>query len=221
MDTTVTLPAGAVPNASLSIEHGLLERAKNNDVDAIAKIFQQFMSPDEEIYFAEYCGVRGIWIFGTHCFACLTNRRLAALQIGSFGKLLYTDGYLEHANSGVIHQPSLLKLVLWCVVSAVVALGVFFSAFGGAVDALRTQGGVVGLLLAVLLIAVGLGLGLAVFVSAMKVYHRIEKCGLVWWIREGIGVYVFTDRSKLTRANHLYRLCCQLRDERIKQVGHA
>jgi len=42
----------------------------------------------------------------------------------------------------------------------------------------------------------------------------------VWWIREGIAVYVFTNRSKLTRANHLYRLCTQLRDERLKAVGH-
>ena len=44
MDTTVTMPGpGAIPAAPLQVEQSLLERAKNNDVEAIARMFQQFM----------------------------------------------------------------------------------------------------------------------------------------------------------------------------------
>src|SRR5207244_1399020 len=104
--------------------------------------------------------------------------------------------------------------------AALFALGVFLTAFSAAVGVLQVRGGFMGLLAAVLLIALGLGLGLLAFVMTIKLYYRVEKCGLVWWIREGICVYIFTNRGKLTRANHLYRLCCQVRDERLKLVGH-
>ncbi len=96
--------------AAIKVERSLLDRAKGNDLEAITTMFRQFMSPDETIYFAEHCGLLGFWGLGTHSFACLSNRRLASLQVGAFGRVHYNDGFLEHGNSGVVYQPSLLKL---------------------------------------------------------------------------------------------------------------
>ena len=219
MDATFA-QAPAAPTASIRVDRSLLDRAKGNDLEAITTMFRQFMSPDEEIYFAEYTGLLGFWIFGTHSFACLSNRRLASLQVGAFGRVLYNDGFLEHANSGVVYQPSLLKLYVWAFFAVVI--GLLTVAFFGA---LSTQvfaglgGGLLGGLAGVLVVAIGLGIGLLAVFFTVRLYYMLNKCGLVWWIREGISVYVFANRGKMTRANHLFRLSCQVRDERLKAVG--
>jgi hypothetical protein len=210
----------AMPAAAIQVERSLLDRAKNNDLDAIAKMFRQFMSADEEIYFAEYCGLLGFWIFGTHSFACLSNRRLASLQVGAFGRVLYNDGFLEHHNSGAVHQPSLLKLYLWAFFAGLFGLLVLGISLTGAVSLYEAIGGFMGFLLSVLLVALGMGLALLTVMITVRVYYSLNKCGLVWWIREGIMVYIFTNRGKMNRANHLYRLSCRVRDERLKAIRH-
>ena len=216
-----TLPYEAPTGvAAITVEASVLQRAKANDVQAITTMFRQFLAPDEEIYFAEYCGVQGLWGFGRHCFACVTNRRVASLTVGLFGLVVYQDGFLEHGNSGVIYQPSKLWLYLFGGWAAFVALVLALGSFAAGIEAFYETGGVLGLLAALLVVAVGLGASALVFLLTVKAYYRFFKCGLLWWIREGIAVYVFTNRSKLTRANHLHRLCTQLRDERLKAVGH-
>lgn len=220
MDTAAT-NAPAMPTAAIQVDRSLLDRAKGNDLDAISTMFRQFMSPDEEVYFAEYCGLLGWWLFGTHSFACLSNRRLASLQVGAFGRVLYNDGFLEHHNSGVVAQPSLLKLYVWAFFAAVFGLLVFGVALIGASMAVDAVGGLLGALAGLLAAVAGLGLGLLTVLLTVRLYYSLNKCGLVWCIREGISVYVFTNRSKMNRANHLYRLSCQVRDERLKAVAHA
>jgi len=218
---SATLPYQAPTSiAPIRVEASILQRAKANDVQAITTMFQQFVSPDEEIYFAEYCGVQGLWGLGRHCFACLTNRRVASLTVGLFGFIVYQDGFLEYGNSGVIYQPSKLWLYLFGGWAAFVALALALISFAAGIGVFYEMGGVLGLLAALLVVAFGLAASALVFLLTVKAYYRFFKCGLVWWIREGIAVYVFTNRSKLTRANHLYRLCTQLRDERLKAVGH-
>jgi hypothetical protein len=214
--------APTMPTAAIRVDRSVLDRAKGNDLEAISLMFRQFMSPDEEIYFAEYCGLLGFWIFGTHSFACLSNRRLASLQVGAFGRVLYNDGFLEHHNSGVVLQPSLLKLYLWAFFALLFGVLVLGLALVGSVEVFRgIGGGVLGGLAGVLTVALGVGLALLVVFTVVRLYYALNKCGLVWWIREGISVYVFTNRGKMNRANHLYRLSCQVRDERLRAVGHA
>ena len=212
--------APTMPTAPIQVDRSLLDRAKGNDLGAITKMFRQFMSPDEEIYFAEYCGLLGLWIFGTHSFACLSNRRLASLQVGAFGRVLYNDGFLEHHNSGVVSQPSLLKLYLWSFFAGLFGVLVLAMALVAAVGVFQALGGVLGALGGFFTVALGLGLALLTVYLTIRLYYNLNKCGLVWWIREGICVYVFTNRGKMNRANHLYRLSCQVRDDRLKAVGH-
>lgn len=212
--------AGIPASAAIRVDRSLLDRAKDNDLDAITTMFRQFMSPDEEVYFAEYCGLLGFWIFGTHSFACLSNRRLASLQVGAFGRVFYNDGFLEHQNSGAIHQPSLLKLYVWAFFAAVLGLLTIGIGLVGAVGVFQALSGVLGFLAALMVVVLGLGLAMLAVMITVRLYYSLNKCGLVWWIREGISVYVFTNRGKMNRANHLYRLSCQVRDERMRAVGH-
>lgn len=218
---TLAADIPSMPNAAIKVESSLLDRAKNNDLDAITRMFRQFMSPDEEIYFAEYCGLRGFWIFGTHCFACLSNRRLAALEVGAFGRVVYNDGFLEHQNSGAVIQPSLLKLYVWAFFAGLFGLLIFAMGLAFAGAAISKLGGILGLLAALLIVALGVGLALLSVLSTVRLYYKLNKCGLLWWIREGLSVYIFTNRGKMNRANNLYRLSCQVRDARLKAVGAA
>jgi len=65
------------------------------------------------------------------------------------------------------------------------------------------------------------GLLLIFLPYVVQFYHRTRKCGLVWVIREGVSVYLFTNRNRLTRANHLYRIACNQREHRLHAMGAA
>jgi hypothetical protein len=45
----------------LQIHHSILERAINNDLEALTIMFKQFLPEDEEIYLIQYLGLKGIW----------------------------------------------------------------------------------------------------------------------------------------------------------------
>ena len=216
-----TADTRTLPGAAIDVDRSLLDRAKDNDLDAITRMFRQFMSPDEEVYFAEYCGLLGFWLFGTHSFACLTNRRLATLQVGAFGRVFYSDGFLEHQNSGAVHQPSLLKLYVWGFFAVLFGVLVLAGTLVLANEVVNSLGGLLGGVAGLLVCALGLGLALLVVMLTVRVYYSLNKCGLVWCIREGFSVFVFTNRGKMNRANHLYRLSCQVRDERLRAVQSA
>ena len=97
---------GTVPAVAATVEGGLLSRAKRNDRNAIETMFKQFLAPGEDITAAEYLGVYGFWGFGRDSFGVVTDRRVASLQVGSFGEVSYQDGSLEYVNSTVLYQPS-------------------------------------------------------------------------------------------------------------------
>ena len=185
----------------LEIESSLLERAKNDDEDAIRTMFKQFIPDDERILFAAYLGVHGMWWVGKHSFALLTNRRLASLRVGSWGEVVYQDGLLEHQNSGVVYQPSVLSLYVLC------GIWLLFWLFTG----LGSGAAILGAILFVFP-------GLVLLPYLVQFYYRLNKCGLVWSIREGISIYLFTNRNRLTTANSLYRLASFQHDRRLAEL---
>lgn len=195
------------PSPSVNIGSSLVSQARDNDPQAIATMFRQFAPEDEPIYFAEYLGVEGLWGLGTHSFACLTNRRIAAIRVGVFGEVTYQDGYLEFLNSGVIYQPSKLKLYL-------MAFGQVFFALLLVLNSLL-QLPTIEWVAVVPLIIVASAVSI---VASVRLFYRFYKCGLVWVVREGVSIYVFTNRKRLGRANHLYRLCTQFREKRYAEL---
>jgi hypothetical protein len=62
--------------------------------------------------------------------------------------------------------------------------------------------------------------GLLAVNTVVRLYYAVRKCGLVIWIKEGISVYIFTDRKRLHRANAMFRMAMDIRDNRISRLGH-
>jgi len=109
----------------MKIEVSILQRAIQNDSDALNLMFKQFLPEDEIIYYTQYLGTHGIWGTGTHSFGCLTERRVADITVGRFGAVSYQDGYLESINSTVIYQPSKLWLYISIGILAFVVIVTF------------------------------------------------------------------------------------------------
>lgn len=214
---------------SIKIQQSLLRRAVNNDPEALSLMFHQFIPPDEEIKFVEFLGINGFWGLGQRSFACVTEKRLASLRVGAFKEVIYQDGYLEHTNSGIVYQPSRLKLYVFLVIAAFISLWLTlmvyaitysianpYSRYSTYSISEDSEPSVI-LPVFVSFIAFFLFLFLTSLI-AVKLFHRFVKCGLVSVIREGVSIYIFANRSKLLRANHLYRICTALRDERIRSI---
>lgn len=196
--------ANSVPEHQAPPARSLLDRAKQGDVEAIGLIFRQFVNPDERILAAEYLGTRGLFGLGTHSFGCVTDRRVADIEIGLFGRLVYQDAYLEHVNSSAFFQPSLLLL--------------YVSVFGiGAVGLLAAFGSGMGPLVAVLILALTL---LSILLAA-RVYYHFVKSGVLFWVREGIPVYLFANRKRIAQATRVWRICAQARDQRVSGTSRS
>lgn len=114
-----TESSGALGGAGAS----LLARARRNDRQAITTMFRQFVPVEEQILAAEHLGTQGIWGLGAHSFACVTDRRVAALRVKALGEIEYRDGALESVNSAAFYQPSRLLLYLSVVGLLVVTAG--------------------------------------------------------------------------------------------------
>jgi hypothetical protein len=176
---------------SFTIGSSLLERARENDSEAIELMFRQFLPDDEKIHYIQYFGLKGLWGIGTHEFACLTDRRVADITLGLFGQVSYQDGYLECINSTLMHQPSKLGLYL--------NVGIY-SLFS--------------------LLSVGFlyGIPLLLLPFAFQAYYSLVKCGIVLMVKEGIPIYLFANRKYLSRANTLCRQLTIVREDRIKFI---
>ena len=62
------------------------------------------------------------------------------------------------------------------------------------------------------------GITLLLLPFIVQGYYRLVKCGIVFVIKEGIPVYIFTNRKYLRRANFLCRSITILRENRIKMI---
>jgi len=179
----------------IRIASSLLDRAKRDDSQALIAMFSQFIPPEEQVAQVAYFGVQG-WLFGKHSFACLTDKRAASLKVGSFGEVVYQDGYHEFINSGVVYQPSRLWLFVvgaWLCLSSI-----------SAAIALSNADAPVLVVLATLL------LGALLLVYWPKIFYR-----MVLWVREGVPVYLFSNRNRIMKANSFYRHVTDCRERRV------
>lgn len=95
--------------AKIKIQSTVLKEAVLGDKSAIKTMFQNFVSEDDSIVDVQYLGSYG-FIFKTKSFVCLSERKIGSLEYGPFGKIVYTDAFIEDVNSGIIYQPSLFPL---------------------------------------------------------------------------------------------------------------
>jgi hypothetical protein len=183
------------------IQPSLLTRAKTDDKEALATMFGQFLPKGEQVLESHYLGVMGFWGIGTHSFGAVTDRRIASLQISFLGGLRYDDGSLEDVNSAAVYQPS--QAGLYIFTGAVSFFALLFGSVLGARVAITF------LLISLLFLPL-----------TVRLYYRFNKSGIVLWVREGSAVYTFVDRKRMRVSNQLYRLAADLREERLRVVGH-
>lgn len=62
------------------------------------------------------------------------------------------------------------------------------------------------------------GITLLLLPFIVQGYYRLVKCGIVFVIKEGVPVYMFTNRKYLRRANFLCRSITILRENRINAI---
>lgn len=214
---------------NIKLGSSILQKASQDDFDAIATMFRQFIPQDEQIHCARFLGIQGLWGFGTREFACVTDRRVANITVGYFGEVTYEDGYLEHINSGIIYQPS--KLGLYLLIGIYLFFG--WSFFFPVLNLFLPLLDFVSLGLTTPLSAIlRLTLSLLSLPLCIKLYYRIFKCGLVLTVRESEAyltvmgtyafterlIYIFTNRKLITRANALYRSFIIQREARLDVV---
>lgn len=95
--------------AKIQIQSTFLKKAVLGDKSAIKTMFLNFVSEDETIIDVQYLGSYG-FLFKTKSFVCVSDRKISAMEYGPFGKIIYTDAFIEDVNSGVIYQPSVFPL---------------------------------------------------------------------------------------------------------------
>ncbi|MGK7919084.1 MAG: hypothetical protein AB4080_03635 [Trichodesmium sp.] len=186
----------------IKIKPSILSSATRNDQEALLIMFKQFILEDEEVYYVQYLGRQGIWGVGNHSFACLTERRVADITVGRFGEVTYQDGYLESINSSIIYQPSKLPLYYYMGILIILVFFIF----------------VITILTSKVLAFLILGIGLLLIPFIVQAYYRLVKCGIVFWVKEGSPIYMFTNRKYLKRANLLCRSLTILRENRIRTI---
>jgi len=60
-----------------------------------------------------------------------------------------------------------------------------------------------------LLVVVTFGIGLLLIPIAIRIFYRVKKSGMVFWVREGVGVYIFADRHNLQNAQRASTLIAE------------
>lgn len=95
--------------SKIELNKSALAKAKEGDHDAIKQMFMPFLGHDETIITVEYLGKYGVF-FPTRSFVCLSDKKVASLEYGPFGKIIYQDAFIEDVNSGIIYQPPVFWL---------------------------------------------------------------------------------------------------------------
>jgi hypothetical protein len=195
------------------VEASLVARAREGDRAAMAAIFRHFLPPEEKIYWIGYLGRRGLF-FGRHNLGIVTERRIADISIGWLGEVLYQDAFLEYFNSTVFFQPSRLGLFL--------LLGLFLIAWPVLIFAFLEDQRLLyyDLWQPYLIVLLGAAFGALFIELLVRAYYRIVKCGAVYWIKDGVSIYMFADRRRLTSLNQMARTATLLREQRVQSIGH-
>lgn len=104
--------------SKIEIQPTLLKQAVLGNKSAIKSMFKNFIGEEDTIIDVQYLGGYGV-LFKTNSFVCISEQKIASMEYGPFGKIVYQDAFIEEINSGVIYQPSVFLLyfigILLCI----------------------------------------------------------------------------------------------------------
>lgn len=107
----------------VKFKSSVVKLAVSGDKEAIMAMFKTFIGTEEQILDVRYFGSHGIWLNKTRSFVCLTDKRIATIQHGSFNRVCYQDAFIEGVNSGIIYQPSVFGLYFVSILLACTLIG--------------------------------------------------------------------------------------------------
>ena len=110
--------------SKVKFESSVLQQAVNGDKEAITKMFQAFLGTEEQILDVRDFGSHGLLMNKTRSFVCLTDKRIATIEHGSFNRVCYQDAFIEGVNSGIIYQPSVFALYFIGILLACTIIGI-------------------------------------------------------------------------------------------------
>lgn len=111
--------------AKIQINGSIVKQATLGNKEAIKTMFKTFIAEDETIISVEYLGSLGVF-FTTKSFVCITDKKIASIQYGPFGQIVYSDAFIEEVNSGMIYQPSVFYLYFIAVILCISIFGILF-----------------------------------------------------------------------------------------------
>lgn len=193
----------------------LTSKAKKGDTGSIETMFRTFIGTEESIHECAYLGVRGLWGFGHHCWAAVTDRRFSTIVISPFRGVRYQDIFADRIDRVRFHQPSGLVYFMSAVGTALLAPGIqeFIFDNGQIASELSPETGW-GILLFAALFACYL---VMVFYFSLAVARRLIKRGIECKSRN-ICVDVFCEPSSTGDGLRLLRQIAHLREHRLKMV---
>lgn len=56
--------------------------------------------------------------------------------------------------------------------------------------------------------------GIILLNSWIRFYYKVNKSGMLWYVREGISIYAFANRSKINLVNEIWRKASYIRNKR-------
>lgn len=112
----------------IKIDSSIIEQTKSGNKEAIKKMFQTFLAEDENVISVEYLGSYGVF-FTTKSFVCITDKKVASMEYGPFGKIIYSDAFIEEVNSGIIYQPSIFMLYFVGIILCISLFGIILLNF--------------------------------------------------------------------------------------------
>lgn len=109
-------------NRTIVQDTAVISRARSGDDGAVRTIFESFLPVDEPILLARYLGRSG-WLWaGKTSFGCVTPTRVATVQAGAFGEVLYQDALISDIGGLILYQPSRLMLYVLAVLLLLLAI---------------------------------------------------------------------------------------------------
>lgn len=113
----------------IRFDDSLFEKATNGNIESIEIMFRDFISLEENILYCNYFGIRGFFGFGGYTWGCVTNKRVAILELEPFRKVLYKDAFHEKIDYGIIYQPHYVGMVISLVTMSFLFIGILFPIF--------------------------------------------------------------------------------------------
>lgn len=69
------------------------------------------------------------------------------------------------------------------------------------------------ILLLVVSAATTMGIAILIFPMIIKTYYQVNKSGAVFWVKNGIPIYIYADRDYLKRAQKIAIITINLRNK--------